>query len=284
VRVVIVAMGRGGPAEPVVTRGDLETIDARALLVRADRGEHAATDAYEDAIVARVATVGARRAGAGLAGATLHDTVARAVAVADGLEPDLIILEGSGTAIPPARANATILVAGGRTPAESLRDGLAPFRLLISDLIVVTMSFEPVLPTETISALSSQLAEFARDVPIARTVLRPLPLQSVAGRKVFFVTTAPSETGPSLQEHLERVHGAVVVGRSHRLADRPGLANDLAGAEGTYEVLLTEVKAAAIDVAARAALAAGAEVVFADNAPDDLSAEFDTVLKRAMSA
>jgi cyclic 2,3-diphosphoglycerate synthetase len=69
---------------------------------------------------------------------------------------------------------------------------------------------------------------------------------------------------------------------THRLSDRPGLARECAQAEGTYEVLLTELKAAAIDVAARAAVDAGASVVFSDNVPlpvdgDDLDAAFDRI-------
>lgn len=280
--VVIVAMGRGGPAEPVVTRGDLRRPSPEELLVLADRGEHAASDSYEDAVVAGVTTVGARRAGAGFAGGTVHDTVARAVAVAEAEEPDLIIVEGSGTAIPPVHADATILVVGGALPPSSVVDGLAPYRLLISDLAVVTMAEEPVLSSETLAALTSLISECADDVPIVRTVFRPYPVGSVAGRTTFFATTAPPSVGWALTEHLRMVHGAVVVGTTHRLADREGLAKDLTRAEGTYEVLLTELKAAAVDVAARAALGVGAGVVFCDNVPvaveGDLDAAFDAVL------
>ena len=55
-----------------------------------------------------------------------------------------------------------------------------------------------------------------------------------------------------------------MVGWSARLADRAGLAEDLDAAQG-YDVLLTELKAAAVDVGVERALAAGAEVVFVDN-------------------
>jgi cyclic 2,3-diphosphoglycerate synthetase len=55
-----------------------------------------------------------------------------------------------------------------------------------------------------------------------------------------------------------------VVGASHRLGDRAGLAGDLESAP-PFDVLVTELKAAAVDVAAERALARGAEVVFADN-------------------
>jgi predicted GTPase len=55
-----------------------------------------------------------------------------------------------------------------------------------------------------------------------------------------------------------------VVARSSRLADRAGFAEDLDAAHG-YDVLLTELKAAAIDIGAARAIHRGAEVVFVDN-------------------
>ena len=57
-----------------------------------------------------------------------------------------------------------------------------------------------------------------------------------------------------------------MVSISSRLADRAGLEEDLAAAPH-FDVLLTELKAAAVDVAARRALATGAEVVFVANRP-----------------
>lgn len=284
-RPVIVAMGRGGPAEPVVVRGDREPVTVEGLLEIADRGEHAASDVYEDALMARVTAVGARRAGAGLAGATVFDTVPAAIALAEAEEPDCIILEGSGTAIPPARADATLLVCGGATPPDEIRGGLGSYRLLIADVVLVTMAEEPVLSNETVSALSSQSAELAKEVPFVRTVFRPTPLGSVRGRKVFYATTAPESVHQALTSHLSGAYGAEIVGTTHRLADRAGLSEDLSRAEGTYEVLLTELKAAAIDVAARSARAAGAEVMFADNVPvaghGEVASAFDSLLRRA---
>ena len=60
------------------------------------------------------------------------------------------------------------------------------------------------------------------------------------------------------------MHGGTVVGVSHHLADRPKLRSDLE-AMGDADVLLVELKAAAVDVAARAARSRGMEVVFCDN-------------------
>jgi cyclic 2,3-diphosphoglycerate synthase len=283
IRTIIVAMGRGGPAEPVVVHGAEEPLDADALIRLSEAGAHAASDSYEDAVVARVTTVGARRAGGGLGGAPLHDTVAQAIAVADAEGPDLIILEGSGTAIPPAHADVTLLVVGSASTAGDLVDGLNPYRLLISDLVVVSMGPGPVGPTETLPALESQLSLLARDVPIVQIEFRPTPLGSVRGKRVLVATTAPENVGDMLREHLASVHGAEVVATTHRLADRPGLIEDLAHAEGKYDVLLTELKAAAIDVAATTARRSGAEVVFADNRPEGggLDAAFDRLIETA---
>jgi cyclic 2,3-diphosphoglycerate synthetase len=286
-RPVIVAMGRGGPDKPLVTRGDVERPTVEDLIALAERGEHAASDTYEDAIVAGVTTVGARRAGSGVLGEPAFDTVTEAIAVAEGEDPDIVILEGSGTAIPPTRADAVLLVVGGAAAPEEMFTPLGFLRLLIADLALVTMAEEPVLSTETLSALSSSVTELARDVPVVRTVFRPAPVGSVVGKRVFFATTAPETAGRSMRTHLEEAHGAEVVGITHRLADRSRLSQELAAAEGTYEVLLTELKAAAVDVAARMARSAGADVVFADNIPEavdgDLGAAFDSIVERATS-
>jgi cyclic 2,3-diphosphoglycerate synthetase len=58
------------------------------------------------------------------------------------------------------------------------------------------------------------------------------------------------------------------VGWSANLADRKRLEEDMDKAE-RYDVLLTELKAAAVDVAAERASARGAEIVVVDNRPTD---------------
>jgi cyclic 2,3-diphosphoglycerate synthetase len=281
VRVVVVAMGRGGPAEPRVVAGDSKPPTVDELIELARRGEHAASDVYEDAVLAGVASVGARRAGAGLAGAPFFDTVAAAVQAANDLGPDIILLEGSGTAIPPVAADATVLVVPGSASPEVLTSALAPYRLLLADLVAITMASEPTVSAHALSLLNSSIDEMARGVARVKTVFRPTPRGSIAGRSVFYATTAPPAVGEVIRAHLEGTHGARVVGITHHLADRAALASDLATAEGTYEVLVTELKAGAVDVAAAVARSAGAEVVFADNLPvsveGDLAEELVTV-------
>lgn len=260
---VIVAMGRGGPQEPeIIPQG--RGLDARSLLDLANSGRHAASDYLEDALSTGLTTVGARRCGGGLAGAPFSSNVVEAARLADGLG-DLVILEGSGAAIPPVHADATLLVAEAGSARECFHDYLGPYRLLLSDLVILTMCEEPVADGRRLSAVESSIRQISRDCAYLRTIFRPFPLEDVTGCRVLYATTAPESAGSRLRAHLEEHFGATVVATSHRLADRAGLRADLSKARGSYEVLLTELKAAAVDVGARQVLAEGVRVVFCDN-------------------
>lgn len=261
-RPVVVAMGRGGPPGPQVTEPGSITLAKLLDLVRA--GEHASSDYLEDALTTGVTTVGARRAGGGLAGRPYVSNFREAVSVAEKLGPGLLILEGSGAAVPPVPWDAGVLVCPASVPPEYVGGYLGIFRVLISDLVVLTMGAGPDDGPRNLSDLISQVRRLRPDTRICVTEFRPVPLGEVGGKKVYFATTAPDSAGPHLTSHLEEEYGAVVVGATHRLADRRGLSEDLETAP-PFEVLVTELKAAAVDVAAEKALARGAEVTFADN-------------------
>ncbi|MFB3737709.1 MAG: 2,3-diphosphoglycerate synthetase [Candidatus Velamenicoccus archaeovorus] len=259
---VLVAMGRGGPAEPQVARAG--TVDLARLLELVRRGEHAASDYLEDALTSGVTTIGARRSGGGLAGAPFATNVREAAEQAVGLGAGLVILEGSGSAIPPVPWDAGILVVPASAPPEYLGGYLGPFRLLLSDLVVLTMAGSPSAGPENIHALRSHVQRSRGAPRCIVTEFEPVPLGDVEGKDVFFTTTAPGSVAARHVASLEATCGCRVVGWSARLADRAGLAQDMDEAEG-YQVLLTELKAAAVDVACDRALARGAEVVFVDN-------------------
>lgn len=269
---VVVAMGRGGPAEPqVATAG---SVDLASLLERVRKGEHAASDYLEDALTTGVTTVGARRVGGGLAGAPYATNVREATEVAVAQGADLVILEGSGASIPPIPWDAGVLVVPASLPPEYLGGYLGPFRLLLSDLVVVTMAASPVAGPENLSALRSHVRRFLDDPRQILTDFIPVPLADVKGERVFLTTTASADVAARQAEHLEATHGCAVVGWSTRLADRAGLAVDMEGAEA-FDVLLTELKAAAVDVACELALARGAEIVFVDNRVIVVDGEMD---------
>jgi len=258
---VLVAMGRGGPPQPQVATAGGVTLERLLDLVRS--GEHAASDYLEDALTTGVTTVGARRAGGGLAGRPIATNVREAAEVALGLGAGLVLLEGSGAAVPTVPWDAGILVVPATAPPEYLGGYLGPFRLLLSDLVVVTMANSPA-GLENLPALRSHVQRLSGDARLIVTDFQPHPLGVVEGRDVFFTTTASGPAAARQAEALERTSGCRMVGWSDRLADRAGLERDLEGAV-PYDVLCTELKAAAVDVAADRAMARGAEVVFVDN-------------------
>jgi cyclic 2,3-diphosphoglycerate synthetase len=243
-RVVVVAMGRGGPAEPELVE-EPPTLDD--LLGLARSGRHAASDHLEAAALAGVPAVGCRRAGGGLAGAPTDSNVLEGARVAAQLDPELLVFDGSGAALPPVEADARILVTNGRHDA---RAGLNAYRVLVSNLVVDTGGAD----RDAIRSIS--------DVPIVAAELRLRPAEALRGRR-----TAVFTTGDAPVDELD----AEVVHVSRNLAQRNALQEELERVDA--EVYLVELKAAAVDVVAEAALVRGAEVVLAAN--DVVSAELD---------
>lgn len=281
---VIVAMGRGGPAEPQVAEAG--SVDLDRLLELVGSGQHAASDYLEDAVTSGVTTVGARRCGGGLGGAPFVSNVRQAAEIAVRLDAGLLVLEGSGAAVPPIPWDAGVLVCPAHAPEEYLAGYLGPYRLLLSDVVVFTMGAGPDVGPQDPSGLISHVRRLRPDARIVVTEFRPAPLGEVRGKKVLFTTTAPEAALPTLVDSLEAEHGCTVVAASRRLADRAGLAADLDAAPA-YDVLLTELKAAAIDVAARHAGERGADVVFSDNRARTVSGDGelpDVLLEAARAA
>jgi cyclic 2,3-diphosphoglycerate synthase len=244
-------MGRGGPPEPEVAEV-VPTLERLLDLSRA--GRHAASDYLETAALAGVVTIGCRRCGGGLAGSPGESNVLAGAALAAEREPDLVIFDGSGAAIPPVDTGARVLVTSTAQPAEVSTGYLNAYRILVSDLVVVT------------GGLDEGLVEAIRDVkelPVVPVELRPRPVTPVAGRRVAYFSTAPTEAHVEIERHLREEHGAEVVLVSGNLARRDALREELAHVDA--ELYLVEIKAAAIDVVAEAALARGADVAFADN-------------------
>ena len=279
---VIVSMGRGGPPEPQVLRGDEVELGPKDLLEIAESGKHAASDYIEDALLGRVPTVGARRCGGGIAGGVEISNVPAAVEVANDLPGDLMILEGSGAAVPPVHADATVLVVPAHVDLEYLRGYMGPYRLLLSDLVVVTMCENPFGSPSRISQISSLVDEIfptskrrgkERNPKVVRTVFRPEPTRPVDGAKAFVATTAPADVGDSLKEHLEKEHGCEVVGMSHQLSDRAKLTKEIEKISEQADVLLCEIKASGVDVATRKALDEGLDVVYMDNVPHGIDGD-----------
>jgi cyclic 2,3-diphosphoglycerate synthase len=277
---VVVSMGRGGPAEPQVA--DVQPTVEDLLALSRD-GAHAASDYLETAALAGVPTIGCRRAGGGLAGAPWTTNVAEGMRKALDREPELVLFDGSGAAIPPVAADARILVVGAHQDPALVAGYLNAYRILISDLVVLTMAEEG---TDW-QAVAEAVAD-VKDAPVVATVLRPRPLASVEGKRVAFFTTASPSAAERLEAHLRDEHGAAAVTVSCNLSDRESLRRDVDTADA--ELFLVEIKAAAIDVVCEAAAQRGIEIVFADNevlpveGQPDLEALLGDLAARAVSS
>jgi cyclic 2,3-diphosphoglycerate synthase len=228
---LIVCMGRGGPARPVVAEPDTSLDD---LITLSESGVHAASDYLEDAVLAGVRTVGCRRVGGGPTGMAFESNLLEGAALAASLNPGCIIFEGSGSCVPPVEVDRTLCIVGPGEP-----EPLSGYGLLRADLVVAHHG--AVVPPD---ALRFELrAEPAR----------PLPDDA---RVALFTTGA------------ERCEGVEPLVSSANLSRRAALSEDLdrAVAKGC-DTWLTELKAAAIDTVAMRARAEGARVIFVRNRP-----------------
>jgi cyclic 2,3-diphosphoglycerate synthetase len=247
-------MGRGGPAEPAIAEAGTSL---ERLLELAGEGQHAASDYLEDAALAGVDTIGCRRAGGGLAGAVGTSNVPEGARLAAERGADLVLFEGSGAAMPPIATDRRVLVVDASTDLELLTGYLNAYRILVSDLVVLTNA-EDGAPTEVTEAIAT-----VKDIPVVATVMRPRPATKVGGKSVALFTTAPRGAHSRLADHLRREHDLDVVHISGNLADRDALRDELRGIQA--EVYLIEIKAAAIDVVAATAAERGVECIFVDN-------------------
>lgn len=269
--VVVVAMGRGGPAEP-----ELVTVSptVEGLLSLSRSGRHAASDHLETAALAGVPTVGCRRCGGGLAGAVGLSNVPAGVRAALELRPDLLVLDGSGAALPPVASARRVLVVGGQQDAAVATGYLNAYRLLLADLVVIATAEDDV----DHAALAFQVQASVRPgVSVVRAVLRPQPAGDVRGRKVAFFGTAPPAQHARIAAHLGEAHGADVTHVSGSLSDRTALRTELRGVDA--EVFVVELKAAAVDVVVEEAYARGVDIVLAANHVVPLPGEPDLDLE-----
>ena len=280
----VVSMGRGGPPRPEVIEGHKMEVGSEYLLEALGRGAHAASDYYETAALSRVITVGCRRCGGGLAGEPFVSNVLEGAEIANGLDTRVTVFDGSGAAMPPVQVERRVLVAGANQDPEYIVGFLGTYRLLLSDLVLLTMSEEPMADSEKVRGLVAAVRKVRPDLIVIPTVFRPRPVGKVEGLRVGYVSTAPPAVLDTLSRHLEVHYGCEVVAASSNLSDRKRLWTDLEEMSGV-EAYLTEIKAAAVDVVTRRGSAEGKPVFYCDNDPagEDLDKELLGLAREAVA-
>jgi cyclic 2,3-diphosphoglycerate synthase len=262
----VVSMGRGGPPHPEVIEGGRMEVGSAYLLEALERGSHAASDYYETAALSRVTTVGCRRCGGGLAGEPFVSNVLEGAEIANRLDTGVTVFDGSGAAVPPVEVQGRVLVAGAHQDPEYITGFLGFYRLLISDLLLLTMSEEPMATAEKVRAIVEAVRDLRPELSVVPVVFRPRPIGDVEGLRVAYVSTAPPAVLDKLVRHLQERYGCEVVAASGNLSDRKRLLADLDGIAGA-EAYLTEIKAAAVDVVTRRGAEEGRPVLYCDNDP-----------------
>lgn len=284
----VIAMGRGGPEEPEIVHGEELEINAEFLLEQSEKGVHAASDHWEDALMSRILTIGCRRCGGGMAGEVFLTNMKKGAMLANEVDAKFAIFEGSGAAIPPIKTNKKIALIGANQPIENLTTYFGPYRVGLGDLVILTMCEEPMCSDEKREKIEQFVSEINPDATVISTVFRPKPLEDISQKKVLFATTAPEDVKDKLVEYLEENYGCEVIGTTAHLSNRPLLRQDMEKYLDKADVMLTELKAAAVDVATKDSIAAGLDVVYCDNIPVAISDSYpslsDSVIELVDSA
>ncbi|MDR2624133.1 MAG: 2,3-diphosphoglycerate synthetase [Methanobrevibacter sp.] len=263
----VIAMGRGGPETPEIVHGDKMKITPEFLMEQSNKGVHAASDHWEDALMSRVLTIGCRRCGGGMSGDVFLTNMEEGAKIANNQDVELLIFEGSGAAIPPIKTNRSIVLIGANQPLINIENFFGPFRIALGDLIILTMCENPMASKEKVEKIEEIIKEIKPEATLISTVFRPKPLENIKGKNVLFATTAPNTIKNVLVEHLEEEYGCKVVGTTSHLSNRSLLKKDINKYIDEADVMLTELKAAAVDVATKDSLEAGLKVVYCDNVP-----------------
>ena len=284
----VIAMGRGGPEEPEIVHGEELEITAEYLLEQSEKGVHAASDHWEDALMSRILTIGCRRCGGGMAGEVFLTNMKQGAKLANKVDSKFAIFEGSGAAIPPIKTDKKITLIGANQPIENLTTYFVPYRVGLGDLVILTMCEEPMADADKIKKIEEFVAEVNPDATVISTVFRPKPLGNLAGKKVLFATTAPESVKDKLVDYLEENYDCEVIGTTAHLSNRPLLRQDMKKYIDKADVMLTELKAAAVDVASKDAISHGLEVVYCDNVPVEIDDTYpdlgESVIKLVDSA
>ena len=202
-----------------------------------------------------------------MAGEVFLTNMKKGAKLANEVDSKFAIFEGSGAAIPPIKTNKNIVLIGANQPLNNLKDYFGPYRISLGDLIILTMCEEPMCNQEKREYIEEFIKEINPHAKVISTVFRPKPLADISGKKVLFATTAPESIEKELVSYLETNYNCEIVGTTHHLSNRPLLKKDIEKYIDKADIMLTELKAAAVDVATKYSMEAGLDVVYCDNIP-----------------
>ncbi|MFB0545033.1 MAG: 2,3-diphosphoglycerate synthetase [Asgard group archaeon] len=263
----IVTMGRGGPEKPELIKGKEIKITPQFLVDLVKKGYHAASDCWENALTAKVTIVGCSRCSGGLAGKTFYDNVLEGAKIANSLPLDVVILEGSGTTVPSIKADKYVVTVSAWQSKFLFSGYLSPIRIKISSLVIITGCELPLASSKRVGKIVRKIKAIKPEIDVVKTVFRPMPLGDITGKKVFYASTTPRKIIKKNVDYLEKTFNCSVSYYTNQLSNRFKLRNEVEKNLEKADVLLTELKASAVDTATVMALSSGKEVIYAHNVP-----------------
>ena len=274
-RVVVVAMGRGGPPEPEVIESRPTWRRCSSARAPACTGRPTTSRRPRSPACPPSAAAGPE---AGSPARSAARTCREGVEAALALDPELLLFDGSGAALPPVAADARVLVVPAHQPPDTRhrlpervpdprrRPGRGLARRGPADAHAVARSRPRGQGRAGRSARCSAPARWSRWPGAAWRSSR----RRRRGRTRCSPITCCTSTGAE--------HVAV----SGNLATAPRCTHDVEGLDA--DVFLVELKAAAVDVVAEAAFARGIPLILADADLRALPGEPDSTPRCARSS
>ena len=73
--------------------------------------------------------------------------------MANEVDSDFVIMEGSGAAIPPIKTDKNIVLVGANQPMINIERFFGPYRIKLADLVVITMCEMPMASPEKVESI-----------------------------------------------------------------------------------------------------------------------------------
>jgi cyclic 2,3-diphosphoglycerate synthetase len=163
-------------------------------------------------------------------------------------------------------------VIGADQSWDSIVGYLGLYRILMSDLVVLTMCEEPLTDKGNIDFLESEILKCKSNVKIVKSIFRPEPASSIEGRKIFMALTAKSLIEDKIKEYVEKKYNCEIMRVSFNLSNREKLKKELLECDN-YDTILTELKASSVDLVTEFAVENKKHISYMNNIPVILESE-----------
>ncbi|OQA16999.1 MAG: Cyclic 2,3-diphosphoglycerate synthetase [bacterium ADurb.Bin363] len=249
-RPVFITMGRSGPVEPGLISPNGFSLNTEDILELSKKEGPISSDNWQTALSTGFPVIECFRVGeAYRTGVAAFSNVWAGTEIAETLDPELIIYQGSGISRPPVKINGEIVIIGADQNPDKFGK-IERYSIIKADMIIITKCDTPENNREKLREFLNSLVSTHL---VIETVFKPCPIlnnqKSLKGKNILFFTTSPLSAIEGQKDYLEKTYECNIVNYSNNLANREMLSKDLKNFSSTdFDIVLTEFKAAAIMV------------------------------------